>query len=89
MDVYDYSDPEKVFKRAKVLGIDKIEISNRKDKKYRVWDGDQWIHFGQMGYEDYTKNRDKHRRNLFRTRNAKWADADPMTPAFLSYYLLW
>jgi len=89
MDVHDYSDPEKVFKRAKVLGIDKIEISNRKDKKYRVWDGEHWIHFGQMGYEDYTKHRDKHRRNLFRTRNAKWADAEPMTPAWLSYYLLW
>jgi len=89
MSVYDYSNPEKVFKKALKMGIDDIDISNRKDKKYKVYDGKKWIHFGQLGYEDYTKHRDKHRRDLFRVRNAKWAVAPPMTPAYLSYYLLW
>ena len=89
MSVYDFSDPVKVFKRAKVLGIEEIDLSNRKDKKYKVHDGSKWVHFGQLGYEDYTKHRDKHRRELFRTRNARWADAPKMSPAWLSYYLLW
>ena len=89
MSVHDFSNPEKVFKRAKVLGIDHIDISNRKDKKYKVYDGEKWIHFGQLGYEDYTKHKDKCRRDLFRTRNARWADAPKMSPAWLSYYLLW
>ena len=86
--IYDYSDPKTVIKKGKDLGIT-IEISNRKDKKYKAFNGQKWIHFGQLGYADYTKHRDKHRRDLFRKRNAKWADAEPMTPAFLSYYFLW
>lgn len=88
MDIYDYSNPEMVFKRGKVLGVE-VELSHRKDKKYKVKNGDKWVHFGQMGYQDYSKHRDKHRRDLFRKRNARWADAPPMTPAYLSYYLLW
>lgn len=89
MSVYDYSDPAKVFKKAHKMGIENIEISNRKDKKYKVYDGKRWVHFGQLGYEDFTKHKDTRRQNLFKTRNARWADAEPMTPAFLSYYLLW
>jgi hypothetical protein len=42
-----------------------------------------------MGYEDYTKHQDLHRRELFRKRNHKWADAEKYSAAFLSYYLLW
>jgi hypothetical protein len=89
MSIYDYTNPEMVFKKAKEMGIDYIELSTRKDKKYMAFDGKKWIHFGQMGYEDYTKHKDKHRRDLFRKRNHKWADAPEMSPAFLAYYLLW
>jgi hypothetical protein len=89
MSVYDFSNPEKVFKKAHKLGIEEIDLSNRKNKKYKVYDGTKWIHFGQLGYEDYSKHRDKRRRDLFRTRNARWADAPKMSPAWLSYYLLW
>jgi hypothetical protein len=50
---------------------------------------DKWIHFGQMGYEDFTRHGDPVRRARFKTRNRRWATADKWTPAFLSYYLLW
>jgi hypothetical protein len=89
MSIEDFSNPAMVFKRAKVMGIDDIKLSTRKDKKYMAYDGSKWVHFGQMGYSDYTKTKDKHKRDLFRKRNHKWADAPEMTPAFLAYYLLW
>lgn len=89
MSVSDFSNPTMVFKRAKVMGIEDIELSTRRDKKYMVFDGKKWVHFGQMGYNDYTKTKDKHKRDLFRKRNHKWADAPVMTPAYLAYYLLW
>ena len=47
------------------------------------------VHFGQMGYEDYTKHHDENRRQLFRKRNHKWATAEKYSPAWLSYYLTW
>lgn len=89
MDIYDFTDPKTVFKKAKSLGIKDIELSTRRDKKYMVFDGKKWVHFGQMGYKDFTKTKDKQRRDLFRTRNHKWADAPVMTPAYLAYHLLW
>jgi hypothetical protein len=85
-----YSDFDLVKKIGKKYGINDIKISTRKDKKYMILDNNgKLIHFGQMGYEDYTKHRDLHRRKLFLQRNAKWADAEKYSPAFLSYYLLW
>jgi hypothetical protein len=89
MSIYDFSNPELVFKRAKVLGIDHIELSTRKDKKYKVWDGNKWVHFGQMFWEDYTKHKDKRRRELFRIRNHKWATNPKWTASWLAYHLLW
>lgn len=93
MSIEIYSNPQTVFKKAKqLLGNDVIiELSNRKDKKYRILNPytNKYINFGQMGYEDYTKHKDKNRRNNFRIRNNKWANYPIYTPAFLSYWLLW
>ena len=79
-DVEKYSDPERVLSLLKkYYGRDvEIDFSTRKDKKYMVKNPktDKWVHFGQMGYEDYTKHKDKARRDNFRDRNAEWADAD-------------
>ena len=47
------------------------------------------IHFGDLRYADYTKTKDKQRRENFRNRNKRWANADKFTPAHLSFYLLW
>ena len=58
-------------------------------KKYMVFNGTKMIHFGQFGYEDYTKHGDEKRRDNFRKRNMKWAYARKYSPAWLSFYLLW
>lgn len=64
--------------------------STRKDKKFMVIDPEgKRIHFGQKGYSDWHLHQDPVRRQLFRTRNAKWADAPKWTPAHLSFYVLW
>ena len=91
-DIEKYSNPSRVRELAdKYLGKDiPLYFSSRKDKKYMVQNPEgRWVHFGQMFYEDYTKHMDERRRELFRKRNHKWANADKWTPAWLSYYLLW
>ena len=58
-DIMKYSNPEIVFKKANEIFDDlpfEIELSTRKTKKYMIRFNDKWIHFGQMGYEDYTKH---------------------------------
>ena len=88
-----YSNPDIVYKKAKKLFGDEFElyISTRKDKKYMIKfsTNKKFIHFGQYGYEDYTKSKNKHKRDLFRIRNKKWADSYIYSPGYLSYYLLW
>lgn len=83
-----WSNPDEVIKRGKKYNLD-IEISTRKDKKYMVKFGAELIHFGQMGYKDFTITNDENKRRLFRLRNARWMQAEKFTPAWLSYYLLW
>lgn len=88
-----YSNPRTVFALArKKLGKTvQIELSSRADKKYQVFDRkrNRWVHFGQWGYEDYTKHKDEERRRRFRMRNHAWASAERYSPAYLSYVLLW
>ena len=85
-----YSNISRVQKRAEKLGLNPVEISSRKNKKYMIRDDEGHVkHFGLMGYQDYTFHRDKVRRNNFRNRNKGWKDAPEYSPAFLSYWLLW
>jgi hypothetical protein len=95
-DIMLYSNPNEVLQNARVyLGktVD-IKFSTRNDKKYMVknpYDG-KWIHFGQMGYEDYTKHRDIKRRERYLSRAKKikgnWRN-DPYSPNNLSINILW
>jgi hypothetical protein len=88
-----YSNPDIVFKKAKKLFGDDFELylSSRKDKKYMIKFSKtkKFIHFGQYGFEDFTKHKNKKRRDLFQIRNKKWADSIYNSPSYLSYYLLW
>jgi len=93
-DILHYSNPlivRRLLNKNKCYGPKvPFHISTRKDKKYMVQDPKgKWIHFGQYGYEDYTKHKDKERRKRFLSRNKKWSQFPPYTPAHLSYYLLW
>jgi|LakMenE18May11ns_1017448.scaffolds.fasta_scaffold8491515_1 hypothetical protein len=92
-NIYEFSDPNIVQKRAyKLLGKEaRIIISPKKDKKYRIYNPltNKYVDFGYYGMEDYTKHKDKERQRRFKLRNKKWANSEPYTPSFLSYYLLW
>jgi len=50
------------------------------------------VHFGQMGYEDFTRHKDKIRRKNYLTRSRKirgnWK-SDKYSPNNLSINLLW
>ena len=88
-ELRNYSDPEYVMNKAKMMGLNPVHESSRKDKKYMIFDGNKMIHFGQMGYEDASKHHDLERVNRFRKRNWKWQFEQKYSPAYLSWYLLW
>jgi hypothetical protein len=75
-NIKKYSNPAQAQKMAyKYLGKKngKLFRSTKKEKKYMIMDPKtgKWTHFGQMGYEDYTKHKDKKRRHNYLTRTAK------------------
>ena len=48
------------------------------------------VHFGDATMSDYTKHKDKDRRENYRSRHEKDLNTgDPMRAGFLSYYILW
>jgi hypothetical protein len=85
-----YSNPEIVYQRAKkYLGKDvKIQKSTRKGKKYMVYHK-KWIHFGALGYEDYTKHKNKTRRHNYLTRSAGIHGDQKYSANQLSRNILW
>jgi hypothetical protein len=95
-EVYKFSNPKKVQELAnKYLGKDVIIYrSINKAKKYMVYNPNtkKWVHFGQMGYEDFTKHKDPKRQKNYLTRTANikgdWKD-DKYSPNNLSRNLLW
>ena len=103
MDLSDYSDYEIVLNRAKYFYGYNVELlpSTRKTKKYMIYNPqtNKYVHFGAMGYMDYTKyiqifdlkTANEHRsRYLKRALNIKgnWMD-NPYAPNYLSMLLLW
>jgi len=85
------------FQKVNSLAIKKynrpVYISTRKNKKYMIIDdNNKMIHFGQLGYEDYTKHNDKDRRERYLKRALKikgnWQN-NPFSPNNLSINLLW
>ena len=73
-----------------------IKPSNVKNKKFTAIFYDdtgkkvKTSQFGDSRYSDYTKHKDKQRRERYRSRHRRnLAKTDYMSPAHLSYYLLW
>ena len=91
-----YSNPRIAQKNAyDYLGKSAVlKPSTRIGKKYMIYDPDKnkHIHFGQLGYEDFTKHRDEKRRQNYmkRTENMKgnWKN-NPYSPNNLSRNILW
>ena len=97
MNLNDCSNYDQVVKRAKhYYGNDVVLLpSTRATKKYMIFDpyNNKFVHFGGMGYLDYTKYRqlyDLHRtRYLNRALNIKSDWRNPYSANFLSILLLW
>ena len=88
-----YSDFKTVNDNAKRLYGKEVFVSTRKNKKFMIMNDDKkWIHFGQLGYEDFTKHLDEQRRELYVKRASKlkgqWKE-NIYSPNLLSIVLLW
>jgi hypothetical protein len=91
-ELLKYSNPIKVFKKAKEYNINPNDIymSWLKRKKYVLITPDnEVVHFGFMGMEDYTHHNNETRRDSFKKRNAQWKDYPKYSAGWLSYYLTW
>lgn len=67
-----------------------------KNKKFAVYYGDRWIHFGDSRYDDFTVHRDPVRRASYRKRAARITNAygeytyrNKSYANFWAYHLLW
>ena len=91
-----YSNPKKAQKMAyQYLGkTAKLYPANNPEKKYKIYDpkNEKWINFGQIGYEDFTKHKDKTRRKNYLTRTkymkGNWKK-NPYSANNLSRNILW
>lgn len=95
IDTKLYSNPIQVKMNAiKYLGENvPLYYSTRSSKKYMVITPDnKLVHFGQQGYEDYTKHQDEKRRKSYLARSTKikgdWA-TNKYSPNNLAIHLLW
>ena len=93
--IFSYSNPYiSQVKAYKYLGKNAVLYpSSAKDKKYMIQRPDgKMVHFGQLGYEDFTKHGDLVRRQKYLTRTAKmrgdWKN-DPYSANNLSRNILW
>ena len=91
-----FSDPMEAQKKAyKYLGKDAdLYVSMKPDKKYEIFDPfkNVWVSFGQIGYEDFTKHKDKERRQRYLDRatniEGDWSN-NPYSANNLSIHILW
>ena len=93
VDLRKYSNFQTVHIKANKLYKRDVFLSTRKDKKYMIMnDNNKWVHFGQLGYEDFTKHLDEQRRETYLKRAIKikgnWKD-NQFSPNNLSINLLW
>jgi len=91
-----YSNPRQALRMTqRYLGKKaKIYPSNTLHKKYKIFDPHRqlWVHFGQLGYDDFTKHKDKKRRKNYLTRSkyirGNWQH-NKYSPNNLSRHILW
>lgn len=95
LQLLKYSNPNIVQQNAKKYfgKHTPIYISSRKDKKYMIPNQHgKLIHFGAVGYYDYTKHQDDERRRRYLQRATKirgnWKN-DPYSSNNLAIALLW
>ncbi len=73
-DLSKYSNPTEAQKRAyEIYGPHvRLYYSSNPKKKYMIHNPTgKWVHFGQMGYEDFTLHKDDERRQQYLARAMK------------------
>ena len=95
MSLAKYSTPSIAQKRANEYFGHPVRLypSTRKGKKYQIKDpSGKWIHFGLLGYQDFTKHHDKTRRKRYLARATKihgnWKK-NPYSANNLAIHILW
>ena len=95
MDIYKFSDPLKVKQNLdRYLGANyKLYISTKVNKKYMIKNPNgKWVHFGEIGFEDFTKHQDEKRKQQYLARATKikgnWKD-NKFSKNNLAINLLW
>lgn len=75
----------------KVIGFKKLKSGNKKYEITFEKNGKKYIRkFGAAGMSDFTKHKDKERRERYISRHKKdLRTNDPMKPGYLSMYILW
>lgn len=93
--LWKYSNPITAQNKAySYLGSDAtLYKSTREGKKYMVKNPQgRWVHFGQLGYEDFNKHKSRLRRRAYLNRATKitgdWKK-DKYSPNNLSINILW
>ena len=69
-----------------------VERSTRKDKKLMATIGDTKVHFGAIGFSDFTKNKDPARKANYIARHKKnedWSLSGITSSGFWAKHLLW
>jgi len=96
IELQKYSDPKRVQKNARRYFQDDVTVyvSTNKNKKYMVKNptNNKYVHFGEIGFEDFTKHKDKKRQSDYLSRATKikgnWK-SNRFSPNNLSINLLW
>jgi hypothetical protein len=94
-ELIKYSNPSRVYKNA----LDyfgravPLYMSDKPNKKYMIRRPDgKYVHFGEMGFQDYTRHLDKDRRDRYLARATKikgnWKN-DLYSANLLAQNLLW
>lgn len=95
-DIWNYSNPITAQKKAfNYLGENAVIYKSIKPKKkFMIFDpnNNKWIHFGQMGWEDYNFHKNFNRMKRYRARSSNikgnWRD-NPYSANNLSINILW
>ena len=69
-----------------------VTRSTHKYKKLMAKIGETTVHFGAIGFSDFTKNKDPARKAAYIARHKKnedWSLAGIRTAGFWAYHLLW
>lgn len=86
------------YKKKLINNDDDLQYSKRKGKRFMIYNGEKWIHFGAYpfnGFGTYLDHKDEKIRKAWKARhsqimkNGKPAYKDRTSPEFYSWNLLW